>query len=315
MRKPFQKKCSTGTSALGRANRIKGWKGEAGVRTPVTWELSRWCSGGRTEGGGGGNRRSRNYLNKQGPWLKKFPESFTRCRVSRALSSPSPPALPGCPLHFYPSLPHTPHHHPLQAWRLKYPLIKRQKKWGLFNFERQRPNWQMYTKEQGFPRSSAGKESACKAGDPGSILGSGRSPGEGKGYQLQYSWASLVAQMVKDPSAMRETWVPSLDGEDPLEASMATHSNILAWRIHGQRSPWGSKELDTTERLRPAQDTNRLTHTHTCTHGFFYYKGKGGVKVRWQGSRLLPILGWSLKRTAGAENLPGPKRTAEKRPL
>ena len=138
----------------------------------------------------------------------------------------------------------------------------------------------MYTKEQGFPRSSAGKESACKAGDPGSILGSGRSPGEGIGYQLQYSWASVVAQMVKDPSAMRETWVPSLDGEDPLEASMATHSNILARRIHGQRSPWGSKELDTTERLSPAQDTNGLVHTHTCTHGFFYYKGKGGVRVR-----------------------------------
>jgi len=50
----------------------------------------------------------------------------------------------------------------------------------------------------GFPGSSAGKESACNAGDPGSILGSGRSPGEGIGYPLQYSWASLVAQLVKN---------------------------------------------------------------------------------------------------------------------
>ena len=65
--------------------------------------------------------------------------------------------------------------------------------------------------------SSAGKESACKAGDLGSIPGLGRSPGEGIGYPLQYSWASLVAQLVKNPPAMRETWVQSLGWEDPLE--------------------------------------------------------------------------------------------------
>ena len=55
--------------------------------------------------------------------------------------------------------------------------------------------------------SSVGKESACNAGDPGSIPGSGRSAGEGIGYPLQYSWASLVAQLVKNPPAMWETWV------------------------------------------------------------------------------------------------------------
>ena len=60
---------------------------------------------------------------------------------------------------------------------------------------------------QGFPDSSVGKESACTAGDPGSIPGSGRSTGEGIGYPLQYSWASLVAQLVKNPPTMRETWV------------------------------------------------------------------------------------------------------------
>ena len=60
----------------------------------------------------------------------------------------------------------------------------------------------------GFPGNSAGKESACNAGDPGSISGWGGSPGEGIGYQvLQYSWASLVTQMVKNPPAMQETWV------------------------------------------------------------------------------------------------------------
>ena len=85
----------------------------------------------------------------------------------------------------------------------------------------------------GFPGSSIGQESACNAGDPGSIPGLGRSAGEGIGYPLQYSWASLVAQLVKNPPAMRETWIQSLDWEDPLEKGMATHSSILAWRI-----PW-----------------------------------------------------------------------------
>ena len=66
----------------------------------------------------------------------------------------------------------------------------------------------------GFPGGSAGKESACNPGEPGLIPGSGRSPGEGKGYPLQCSWASLLNQMVKNPPAMRETWVRSLDWED-----------------------------------------------------------------------------------------------------
>ena len=83
----------------------------------------------------------------------------------------------------------------------------------------------------GFPGSSAGKESACNTGDPSLIPGSGRSAGEGIGYSLQYSWASLVAQMVKDPSATQETWVWSLGWEDPLEKGKAIHSRILTWRI------------------------------------------------------------------------------------
>ena len=90
----------------------------------------------------------------------------------------------------------------------------------------------------GFPGSSAGKESACNAGDPGSIPWSERSPGEGIGYTLQYSWASLVAQTVKKPPAMQETWVQSLSWEDPLEEGMATHSSIFAWRIPMDRGVW-----------------------------------------------------------------------------
>ena len=68
----------------------------------------------------------------------------------------------------------------------------------------------------------------------------GRSAGERIGYPLQYSWASLMAQLVKNPSAMRETWVQSLGWEDPMEKGKATHSSILAWRIQGL------KELDMT---------------------------------------------------------------------
>ena len=69
--------------------------------------------------------------------------------------------------------------------------------------------------------------------DIGSIPGWGRSAGEGIGYPLQYFGASLVAQLVKNPSAMWETWVRSLGWEDPLEKGTVTHSSILAWRI-----PW-----------------------------------------------------------------------------
>ena len=83
------------------------------------------------------------------------------------------------------------------------------------------------------PSGSVGKESACNAGGPSLIPGSGRSTGEGIGYPLQYSWASLVAQLVKNLPAMQETWVRSLGWEDPVEKGTAAHSSILAGRI-----PW-----------------------------------------------------------------------------
>ena len=90
----------------------------------------------------------------------------------------------------------------------------------------------------GFPCGSAGKESAYNPGDLGLIPGLGRSPGEGKGYPLQCSGlenymfsilgASMIAQLVKNPSAMQETPVQFLDWEDPLEKRKATHSSVLA---------------------------------------------------------------------------------------
>ena len=78
------------------------------------------------------------------------------------------------------------------------------------------------------------KNPAASAGDrrdTGSIPGSGRSPGEGIGYPFQYSWASQVAQLVKNLPAMWETWVLSLGWKDALEKRTVAQSSILAWSI------------------------------------------------------------------------------------
>ena len=87
--------------------------------------------------------------------------------------------------------------------------------------------------QAGFPSSSVGKESACNAGDPGRIPGLGRSAREGIGYPLQYSWASPVAQLVKNSPAVRETWVQSLGREDPLEEGTANTPVSWPGECHG----------------------------------------------------------------------------------
>ena len=101
-----------------------------------------------------------------------------------------------------------------------------------------------------FPDSSIGKESACNPGDPGWNPGWGRSAGEGIGYPLDYSWPSLVAQLIKNLLATRETWVRSLGWEDPLEKQMAIHSSCLAWKI-----PWTGEP----SRLQPV-GSQRVGH-------------------------------------------------------
>ena len=86
-------------------------------------------------------------------------------------------------------------------------------------------------KKYDFSDSSGGTKSICNARNPCSIPGLGRSAREVIGYPLQYSWASLVAQLVKNWPAMWKTWVHSLGWEIPLEKGKATHSSILAWGI------------------------------------------------------------------------------------
>ena len=142
------------------------------------------------------------------------------------------------------------------------------------------------SEKTGFPDSSVGKESACNAGDPSWIPGSGRSAGEGIGYPFQYSWASLVAQLIKNPPAMRETWVQSLGWEDPLEKGKAIYSSILAWRNPWAVQPTGSQRVG----------HNWATFTFTeKTEILFLREFPGSSVVRtlhfqWQGPKFNP---WS----------------------
>ena len=123
---------------------------------------------------------------------------------------------------------------------------------------------------QDFPDSSVCKEFACNAGDPGSILELRRSPGEGIGYPFQYSWAFLVAQLVKNPPAMQETWVLFLGWEDTLEKEKATHSSNLAWRI-----PWTVESMGSQ---RAGHHWAIFTFKNICTvlwpniFSFYFYQ-------------------------------------------
>ena len=94
-----------------------------------------------------------------------------------------------------------------------------------------------------FPYSPVGKESACNSGDPSSIPGSGRSAGERIGYPLQYCWASLMAQPVKNQPAMWETWVRSLGCEDPLEKGYPLQYSGLENSMEPQSrlEPWSHR--------------------------------------------------------------------------
>ena len=101
----------------------------------------------------------------------------------------------------------------------------------------------------GFPGSSAGKESTCNAGDSGSIPGLGRSAGEGIGYPLQYSWASLVAHLVKSLPAMQATWFNPWVGKIPWRREQLPTPVVWPGEVHGLYRQWGRRESDTTEQF------------------------------------------------------------------
>ena len=95
--------------------------------------------------------------------------------------------------------------------------------------------------------SSAGKESIYNSGDPSSIPRLGRSAGEGIGYLFQDSWASLVAQQVKNLPAVWKTWVRYQGWEDPWRRERLPSSVFWPREFHGLHSPWGCKDPDMTE--------------------------------------------------------------------
>ena len=100
---------------------------------------------------------------------------------------------------------------------------------------------------KGFPDCSVGKESTCNAGDSSLIPESRRSAGEGIAYPLQYSWASIVAQLVKNPPAMWETWIRYLGWEDSPREGKGYALQYSGLENSMDYSPWGRKESDTTE--------------------------------------------------------------------
>ena len=128
----------------------------------------------------------------------------------------------------------------------------------------------------GFPHSSVGKESSCNAEDPSSIPGSRRSAGEGIGYPLQYSWASLVAHLVKNLPALQETWVQSLGWEDPLRDG---RGYPLQYSGLENSMDWVSK------------NRTRLSDFHFLYYIFSFISL---IHLLWQFNALLPLS--TLKR-------------------
>ena len=124
--------------------------------------------------------------------------------------------------------------------------------WGPHELYKKAKNTcRLLVSDLGFPDSSIGKECTHNAGDPSWIPGSGRSFGEGIGYPLQCSWDSLVAQLVKNSSAMRENWVWSLGWKDsPGEGK--GYALQYSGLENSMDTLWGHKELDMTEPLSPS---------------------------------------------------------------
>ena len=134
-------------------------------------------------------------------------------------------------------------------------------------------------KLEGFSDSSVGKEFTCNAADPGSIPGSGRSSRERTGYPLQYSWTSPVAQLIKNPSAMRETWVQSLGWEDPPEKGKSTHSvfsgefdGVTKNRTQLSDFPFHfQRKTSYKNQLHKISIISYLSHVIICNSSFSHY--------------------------------------------
>ena len=147
------------------------------------------------------------------------------------------------------------HHHPLDCWKSNSEFHPMPDWRGIWT---NTAKWRQNRLCLGFPGSSANKESACNAGDPGLAPGLGRSPGEGIGYPHQFSQASLVAQMVKNPPAVTETWIRFLGWEDPLEEGMTTHPVFLLGESPWTEEPSGLHSME-SQRIRHNWATKHST--------------------------------------------------------
>ena len=94
---------------------------------------------------------------------------------------------------------------------------------------------------------------------------------EGIGYPLQYSWASLVSQTVKNSPAMRETWVRSLGWEYPMEEGMAIHSSILPWRIPMDRRAWWATVRGVAKSWTPLIQHSTVLNINIMNSNFFFF--------------------------------------------
>ena len=150
----------------------------------------------------------------------------------------------------------------LNSFSSKYSIWQGATLWGDVSWAVSLDNYLQKILHWGFPDSSVGKESTCNAGDPSSIPMSGRYPGEGIGYLLQYSWASLVAQLVKNPPAMQQTWV----GKIPWWRERLPTPVFWPGEFHGLYSSWGHKELDMTEWLSLSGARERYRKINHSSH-------------------------------------------------
>ena len=135
-------------------------------------------------------------------------------------------------------------------------------------------------KENFSPDSSVGKESAYNSGDPGLIPGSGRSTGEGIGYPLQYSWASLVAQLVKNLPTMRETWV----GKILWRRERLSTPVFWPGELHGLYSPWGAESRTRLSNFHSLKLKRCVLKNESinfqCNLTNFRYKGKNLISIQ-----------------------------------
>ena len=127
----------------------------------------------------------------------------------------------------------------------------------------------MLTPIRGFPDSSVGKKFVCNAGDPGLIPESGKYTGEGIGYPLHYSLASLVAQPVKNLPVMWETWIWSFGWEAPLENGKATQENSMDYTVHGVAKSWTGRSdfhfhINSSQEVVPTRYTLTQHALNTC---------------------------------------------------